>query len=315
MRIYLDSCVIQSLKETNQEDLLASILEDKVENIYCYSEAHLLDLMRDKSDNKFADLEFMEKIVDKNCWFYNKGIDFRHIRPVDYYDPFPEYQENLFDPEDIFSEDVFPISFKSLFSSIPLDLQESFSNSPLPPDFPKQLEYLIKKPTNLYEMICALGNMTNDLSNEQKDFKEVVSYLHRNALNESFFEAIGIKGYDGEKITNKEEFRDSYTKHFLKENQERYRYELFLDQYNGLEFFSIVRGKPKKQKMMNMINDGRHAFFGGFCDIVVSKDNDFLEKTKFLYDIHNIETMVLNMEEYKLLLENNKKERSLMVMT
>jgi hypothetical protein len=79
-----------------------------------------------------------------------------------------------------------------------------------------------------------------------------------------------------------------------------------LDQYNGLELFSFVKGKPRKQKMMNLINDGRHAFFGGFCDVVVSKDVDFIKKTKFMYEIHEIQTKVMNIQEFQTLLEENK---------
>jgi hypothetical protein len=59
-----------------------------------------------------------------------------------------------------------------------------------------------------------------------------------------------------------------------------------------------VQGTNKKQKMMNMINDSKHAFFGGFCDIVVSKDEDFINKTKFMYNLHEIDTQVFNVTEF-----------------
>jgi len=68
--------------------------------------------------------------------------------------------------------------------------------------------------------------------------------------------------------------------------------------YNGLEFFGFVQRKPRKQKMMNMLNDSKHAFFGGFCDIVVSKDEDFINKTKFMYNLHEIDTKVFNLTEF-----------------
>jgi len=68
--------------------------------------------------------------------------------------------------------------------------------------------------------------------------------------------------------------------------------------YNGLEFFGFVQGKPRKQKMMNMINDSKHAFFGGFCDIVVSKDEDFIKKTKFMYNLHEIDTQVFYLADF-----------------
>ena len=66
MRIYLDTCILQDLKNENNKDLLDSIIQSKGELIYCFSEAHLSDLSRDKTDEKFSDMQFMEQIVDDN---------------------------------------------------------------------------------------------------------------------------------------------------------------------------------------------------------------------------------------------------------
>jgi hypothetical protein len=49
--------------------------------------------------------------------------------------------------------------------------------------------------------------------------------------------------------------------------------------------------------MMSLVNDGRHAFFGSFCDILVSKDADMINKTKFLYDLLEIGTKVITIDE------------------
>ncbi len=45
MRIYLDNCIIQDLKRQENIDFFNAIIADKENNIYCYSEAHLQDLM------------------------------------------------------------------------------------------------------------------------------------------------------------------------------------------------------------------------------------------------------------------------------
>lgn len=308
MRIYLDSCVIQELKKPNQKDLLDSIIQDKENNIYCYSEAHLQDLLRDRSAYKFEDLDFMETIVDSNCWHYDKKIFFDHTKPKEYYNPFPEFSEKLFDFDDIFTEDLIFSTIKKMFQNIPLTFNQFIPSNSLPADFPNECRVLLEKPTNFYEFFCAISDYTINLSADQKEFKKLISYLHNNNLGSSIFEQIGILGYDGKKITDKEKFRESYSTYFLKDKKEKYRYDLFLEQYNGLEFFSFVKGKPKKQQMMNMINDGRHAFFGGFCDIVVSKDKDFIEKTKFMYEIHEIQTEVLSLEEFSAVLEISRLE-------
>jgi hypothetical protein len=306
MKIYLDNCVIQDLKRSENSDLYALIKVDKENNIYCYSEAHLQDLMRDKSQEKFKDLKFMESIVGQNCWHYNEKILFDHISPKDFYDPFPTYSENLLDVDELFSSSLILQSVLNIFKSIPLNFNLFIKPNSLPTDFPEQFSKLLEEPTNFYDFFCAFGNFTNELSANQNKFKELVSYLHNNNLSVSIFEYLGIEGYDGKKITDKDKFRESYTKYFIKGKTKKDIYDLFLKQYNGLEFFSLVKGIPRKQKMMNMINDGRHAFFGGFCDIVVSKDADFIEKTKFMYEMHNIETLVLNIAEFRFFLNNSK---------
>ena len=121
MRIYLDNCVIQDLKRPELSGFLDSIKLDKENNVYCYSEAHLQDLMRDKSNHKFDDLKFMEDVVDSNCWHYNKKILFDHIKPKDFYDPFPEYSDKLFDSDELFSGDLVFKTMEGIFKNIPLD--------------------------------------------------------------------------------------------------------------------------------------------------------------------------------------------------
>lgn len=311
MRIYLDNCVIQDLKRPELSGFLDSIKLDKENNVYCYSEAHLQDLMRDKSNHKFDDLKFMEDVVDSNCWHYNKKILFDHIKPKDFYDPFPDYSDNLFDSDELFSGDLVFKTMEEIFKNIPLDFNQFIKPDSLPSDFPVEMKNLLEKPTNFYDFFCAFGDFTNELSANQKKFKGLISYLHNNNLTASLFEQVGIAGYNGEEITDKEKFRESYTKYFFTDKKGKYRYDLFLDQYNGLEFFSFVKGKPRKQKMMNLINDGRHAFFGGFCDIVVSKDLDFLEKTKFIYEIHDIQTLVLNVNDFQDFLQISNVESKL----
>jgi hypothetical protein len=68
MKIYLDSCVLQDLKKPEYKELLDMVMINKHHNIYCYSEAHLQDLLRDKSEWKYEDAKFISTIVDDNCW-------------------------------------------------------------------------------------------------------------------------------------------------------------------------------------------------------------------------------------------------------
>lgn len=304
MRVYLDNCVIQDLKNDSRKSLLDLVIYSKGEFIYCFSEAHIQDLSRDKTDNKFSDMEFMETFVDDNCFYYKKAFLVDNLTPIGYYKRF-DWSNITSDSElltNISEDDTFGELFKSMmsiFSTIPLSLKELSSKDQLPDDMPSNMKSLLEV-SNLGEFMSALINYSDTLTEEQKAFKEQLQYLHKNQITQ-YLNLIGIEGYDGQQITDKEKFRESYANYYLKQanGKGKYRYDLFLDMYVGLEFFGFVQGKPRKQKMLNMINDGRHAFFGGFCDIVVSKDEDFINKTKFIYDLYEIQTKVYSISEFE----------------
>ncbi|PKK38236.1 hypothetical protein BWI96_00100 [Siphonobacter sp. SORGH_AS_0500] len=302
MRIYLDTCVIQDLKDNSNKEMLELIIKSKGEIIYCFSEAHLHDLSRDKTDEKFTDMQFMEQIVDSNCYHYDKGIMFNNLKPIEYYNSFD--WENIASANDLFTDfseddELFGGVLKYMFSNIPLDFKNVIYQDQIPEDMPKDLVDMLLKPSDMYEFMLSITDYSDSLSIEQKKFKEQLQFLHKNQLRDNL-KFLGIEGYDGDVITDKEKFRTSYADYFLKNTngKGKYRYDLFIDMYSGLDFFGFVKGKPRKQKMMNMLNDSKHAFFGGFCDIVVSKDEDFINKTKFMYGIEDLDTKVFNQKEF-----------------
>lgn len=304
MRFYLDTNVFQYLKLSENSKLYTLFVDDTKRNIYCFSEAHIYDLVRDKTDEKLKDMSFMETIVSDNCWSYNKQIIFKYQTPPEYYDSFDWTPvEGIFNGEDAISTFM-----QMMLSAIPLNLAELIKESDLPPDFPETFKILFSRSTNLYEFMQAFFDMTNELTEEQKEFKKLIRYLHDHSLTGEIYKALKLEGFDGNKITDKQKLRESYIAHFIQNNKEIYRYDLFLQLHFGLEIFGIVKGKPKKQKMMNLINDGRHAFFGSFCDILVSEDADMINKTKFLYELLDIGTKVMNINEFIIFQANNMPE-------
>lgn len=299
MRIYLDTCVFQDLKDEVNKDFLASIIKNKGKFIYCFSEAHIQDLSRDKTDEKFSDMSFMETIVDDNCFFYEKRFIVSYYTPLNFYNRFgwpSVYSANKL-ITDFSNDEASGGLLKTLLTGMPLKFQ-ILNSQHLPNDMPQDLVDMLFKPSNMYEFMLAMTDYSDALTERQGKFKEQLQYLHKNSLEPKNLDLIGIEGCDGQKITDKEKFRSSYANYFLKDTKGKNRYDLFINMYNGLELFGFVQGKPRKQKMMNMINDGRHAFFGGHCDIVVSKDEDFINKTKFMYDLYEVQTQVYNIFEF-----------------
>jgi hypothetical protein len=302
MRFYLDTNVFQYLKLSENSTLYSLFIDDTKENIYCFSEAHIYDLVRDQTDEKLKDMSFMETIVSDNCWSYNKQIIFKYQTPFEYYDSFDWTPiEGILNGEDTLSTFM-----RMMLSAIPLNLAELIKESDLPPNFPENFKTLFSRSTNMYEFMQAFFDMTTELTVEQKEFKKMIRYLHDNSLTGDIYRALKLEGFDGKKLTDKQKFRDSYIAHFMQNKKEVYRYDLFLQLHSGLEILGIVKGKPKKQKMMNMVNDGRHAFFGSFCDILVSEDADMINKTKFLYDLLDIGTKVMTINEFVAFQANRK---------
>lgn len=311
MRIYLDTNILQDLKKEAKALLLQKIREDGLRNTYCFSEAHIYDLSRDKSDEKFSDMAFMEEVVSNNCFFFDKKICFEYRTPTEYYNSFD--WSYTFDTGELFSGDDLGKIMETVFKAIPLDFKTFISSDQLSGDIPLEFRDLLEQPTNYYEFFQVFLQFSEGLSNEQKRFKAFIQYLHQNSLITGIYEVIGINGYDGINITDKDKFRESYSAYFSR-FQKRNNYELFSDMFYGLEFFGFVKGKPRKQKMMNLINDSRHAFFGAHCDVVVSKDIDFCNKTKFMYQLLDIDVQVLSLEEFEAALDNWPLEHALTVM-
>ena len=81
-----------------------------------------------------------------------------------------------------------------------------------------------------------------------------------------------------------------------------------MELFNGLELFGIVKGKPKKQQMMSLLNDGRHAYLGKFCDTIISNDADFINKTRFMYDLEENGTIIVHLKDFQPMLSDIEHE-------
>jgi hypothetical protein len=302
MRVYLDSSVLQYLKLKEAKDLYDAIMKDSLSTVYCFSEAHIYDLVRDKTDQKFSDMSFMETIVKDNCWFYKEKIRFEYLTPFAYY--------NMFDWTGTTDGSLNDTSYfeliKPIWEAIEIPWNDILKEVDLPDDYPGGFGKVLVKSTNMYEFLQLFLGFTNELTNEQNEFKKLLQYLHKHSIVSKIYERFGIKGFDGERVIDKKLFRESFQEFCMRDGKPKYRYALFMEMFQSLELLGIVKGKPKKQGLMNLINDGRHAFFGAFCDLVVARDTDFLNKTKFLYDLHELGTRVVTISEFECYLKDQK---------
>lgn len=301
MRIYLDSCIYQDLKLEGNKAFYNSVLESKHNQIYLFSEAHLYDLSRDTTGEKYIDMYFMESICEDNC-LLSDANGARLLTPKEYYEMYN--WDDTMKSEDVFkSEDPLAGLILDMFESVPLPFDSIFKSDMFSSKYPREFIDTMTKPSNLKEYM-ELMLKGSELMSEHSYFKSILQGGREVNPFEEYYKALGIIGFDGEKILDKEAFKQSYidfmTKNYgLNKNKQSNNYNEFISIYMGLEILNIVKGKPKKQKFINLMNDGRHAYFGMGCDVVVSKDIDFISKTKFLYNLFDINTSVLSFDEFK----------------
>lgn len=294
MLIYLDLNVILDFKKEAGADLLSLIEVDKKRNIYCFSEAHLHDLSRDQTDEKYKDMELIARVAENHCFSFNQGVKFQYETPREYFDRF-EWNSSLFLVEDASPEMNLVLE---AFKLIPLNFAQALGNTTLPDEMPEELKVMLTETTNFYEFFNLFYGFTKELNDRQKKFKELLRFLHKHNYVSNPLHPLGIEGYDGTKITDQEKFLSSYSSFCLKSMPNASTYDGFVRMYYCLEYLGIVNGKVNKQKMLNLSNDGRHAFFGGYCDIVVSKDEDFLTKAKFMYEATGIFPYLMPAQEF-----------------
>ena len=66
--------------------------------------------------------------------------------------------------------------------------------------------------------------------------------------------------------------------------------------------------------MAGLLNDARHSYFGAFCDLVVSRDNDFIRKSTFLYDLFDIAVPIIHLKDFEAhLTELEKQEQKTII--
>lgn len=309
LKIYLDHNVYQDLKKPENKSLLDKVLAAKEYVIYCFSEAHLFDLNHDRTDAKFADMHFIETIANNHCYVFTDRTKFIARTPEEYYHDFEWPSSFAFED----TESPFWKMLMGLFKTMPLELHTIVKEEDLPADMPESMRKLLLEPATMYDWCTAMLDFSDDLASNQSQFKELVRYLHKNSLIPKLYETMGIKGFDGSQLTDVDAFWESYAERFIVKGQEKSRYSLFMDMYYGLEVYGLVKGKPKKQKMMSLINDSRHAFFGTVCDVIVSKDNDFLEKCEFIYSIERFGTTVLSYAAFESFLDDLEQSSKLTI--
>ncbi len=294
MRIYLDSNVFRDLKKPENRTLYERILKDKDSNYYSFSEAHIQDLVRDNSDKKLQDMDFMKTIVTDNCWYYDKRLQVKFMTPHDYYSD-SEWEVGT---DIMTSDDQTSCLIRETFRAIPLNWKQFIDTDQLPADFPEDLKPMFLNSVTMLDFMEAMLDLTDDLSDEQSKFKSLLQYLHRSAGLQGFYESAGIKGFDGNQFNDWDAFVETFKKMVYDRSTAKDSYNLIIEMLFSLDIYGIVKGKPRKQKFMSLLNDGKHVYYAAHAHILVTSDADMIAKAKMMYRIWNLATNVMTPEEF-----------------
>lgn len=315
-RIYLDSNVFRNLKL--RRDRNEKIFDSINNYIYYYSYAHLADLLRDNSDKKYEDLAFMENIVDQNFLNVRPDKEFINVELISPTKAFsflsPSNLSNLNILETIDSFATNNEAVKSvaevlkLFLTIPINF--SLLKQNLPADSP--LEKIIPEDSSsILQYLEKLLTQFDSLNNDPKQWKELRNYS---------IESLNFKNFDIDiqNVNFNEKLKDTllqkdfieFVEDALKSNktQNRNQYNFFITAYICLNLLGIDKEKNSKVVFSSFQNDAQHAYYAAHCEYLVSDDEQLRLKAKALYNLFEIETQVLTMDEFYNEVENQISE-------
>lgn len=316
VRVYFDKQIFSHLFKQEKElykKLFNKIKQHKT-SLFCYSHAHLMDLKSDRTDIKYAELEFMESIVQDNYLSYHaleKKTSCYLAKPLEAFKQVEEDTDHIdfsslldFDTSDLKIEDQVKLDMaKSVLTEKFLDFgflkdtnvdSQTFSSLSriLPNDLPKM---------NVLEWSEYFMGVVKAMQDDKAIYKDL-----RKTTDDGFNNGKYIVDYD--EIDFNEDLKGSplqksfleYVNDNLNPNgdKEITNYDFFNQAYFMLDLLGISKEPSKSVRFNNVLNDGLHSYYGAYCDCVVSDDKGFLKKSRVLYKLLDIETKVMSAEEF-----------------
>lgn len=328
IKVYLDTNIYSYFREDRNDHnhainrhakRLKNLLIERKDKFLCfYSEAHIFDLKKDKSENENwkHELEEIKNIAFENFLTREHQSHQTSHHLVAPEKIFPEYSN----PEDLGEliklsqlNDLPEIERKKvdqlLDIQLPFDLIESSGH--------KELDDLIlllfgerKESYTIRDILNQAPIFLNQLFSNPKSFqgmrKMMIDFLQ---LKEKWRLSLQEEDFMGKlKFTplGKDFFEfieGSITK---KKEEPGYDYDFFTSSYSMLNALGIDNEKNRKVKFHSMFLDGLHSYYGAHCHVVISEDQGFLSKSKVLYEKFKLGTKITTIEEFLKIYENQE---------
>lgn len=290
-KIYLDWNIINHI----DEDLYEFILENQNHFVFVYSPAHFSDLMRSLKGNEYnkffeKDIEKLGRICETHLMKYDSNkINLYCCPPTEFLEKegknYPTISKmfNMSFYKDSLSlgeNDLFSIFCDSLKA-----LELGYTELPLIGSFSNGLEFFQ----------CLLDFIDNVFSDKKK-IKEIKTRINKDIPQEiacinnntpqmvmdtinSFFRQQGIN----------EDLKDFFRKG-LSETKQGNDMLVFQSLYLCLDFFNF---HSDKTRLWNIMTDAEHAYYGSYCDVLVTNDEKMKLKTQAMYSYYGITTEIV----------------------
>lgn len=312
IRLYFDTNIYTYYKQGKHPGLFKTILKSKNDIfLICYSQAHLNDLHQDKSDEKFKDLKIIENFCTDNFLQYDylEGrISNLLARPREAYDAFKpddqSYETFMTDLFQIDDDKDFEEKFRKFFDNQIIDL--GLSKHPKAKEAKEMYGRLgiTKDQYTMSEWMKIVGRMMDTFSTDNKIIRDARRLSKQHLQVEKFNVNIDEVKFDENLSKTKigksfSDLLEEQLSHFQKDKSKVSIFDRFTTAFNLINFFGFDNERNKKVKFVNTQNDSQHSYYGTVCDIVVSEDEGFRQKSKFLYSFYDIDTEVLSLDEFE----------------
>ena len=299
-KIYLDWNIINHLEEDPK--LYNYIRQNQSHFVFVYSPAHFSDLMKSYKENGSneyfeKDLKRLEDICETHLMYYSDKM--MHI----YKCPLTEFleKEGKVSPaiKDVFNPDFFK---NALTLDDGVDLYNLFCNRLKSISFEKTIElpFLGSFSNGLELLNCGLAFIEKILTDKVfvKDFRATIT----NNLTDT--EITKINGYSPDRIIEtinaylyehgcKDGFTEIIKKNLQNNNQDDEKL-IFESLYIGLD---LMRFHSDQRNLMNILADADHAYYGSYCDVLVTADAKMRSKAEAVYSHLGNNTRIIRKEQ------------------
>ena len=298
-KIYLDWNIITHLEEDPK--LYDYICQNQSHFVFVYSPAHFSDLMKsykeDGSNEYFEkDLQRFGTICETHLMYYSdKRMNIYKCSPTEFLEKegkdFPRIK-------DVFSPDY----FKKALHVDGLDLYNLFSNSLKSISFGKTIELpFLGSFSNGLELLNCTSRFFEKILTDKLFVKDFRAKTTNNLTDK---EITKINGYAPNKIVEtintslaQYGYKDDFVeliKKGLQVNQQDDEKLIFESLYIGLDF---MRFHSDQNNLMNILTDADHAYYGSYCDILVSADANMRSKAEAVYSYLKKDTKIISKQE------------------